>query len=126
MGSFLKAAVGIGVVAAGVLATASPAAAHGDAGLAFGAGMLGAGVGAVIASGHMRPYPAGYAGYYAPPPPPPVYYAPPVAYAPPPPAYGYRAPAYGYGYGYGYAPRCRIVERWNPYWGGYQRSRQCW
>ena len=73
-------------------------------------GLLGLGVGAAIASDHPRHY---YSGYYAPPPPPPpvVYYAPP----PPPPTYAYET-----------VQRCRVVDRWDGYYGRYVRTRRCW
>lgn len=89
----------------------APAEAHVGTGIAIGAGLLGLGVGAAIASDH--PHHHYYDdGYYAPPPPPaPVaYYAPP----PPPPAYSYE-----------YVQRCRVIERWNPYWGQYQQVKRC-
>lgn len=101
MNKGVKAAIA-GLALAGVTAGAvAPAEAHG-AGLAIGAGLLGVGIGAAIASDH--PHYVGYA-----PPPPPVYYAPP----PPPP-------------GYYAAPRCRVGWHWSRYWGQYVQDRRCY
>ena len=103
-------------VAVSGMSLTAPAQAHVSDGAAFGIGLLGLGVGAAIASdhhGHTR-----YVEYrdYAPPPPPPrVYYAPPPPPPPPPPAYGYE-----------YVEHCRVIERWNPYWGRYEPSRRCY
>jgi len=109
MGKFLKGAVAAAVLAAGTVGVAAaPAQArswhhgyhhwrggwhHDNTGVAIGAGILGLGIGAAIASADRPDYYYGYDGYYAPPPPPPP---PRYYYAPPPP------PAYGYYYGYGW------------------------
>jgi hypothetical protein len=92
--------------------TVAPAEAHVSTGVAIGAGLLGLGVGAAIASDH----PHYYRGYYTPPPPPPppapvAYYAPPA----PPPSYGYD-----------YVQRCRVVDHWDGYYGRYVQTRHCW
>jgi hypothetical protein len=71
---------------------------HGDrVGLALGAGLLGLGVGAAIASDR---------GYYGR-----GYYAP-----------GYYGDPYAYGYGY---RRCAVRRHWDPYWGRWVRVRYC-
>jgi hypothetical protein len=77
----------------------------GRTGLAVGAGLIGLGVGAAIASSNRGYYggPAYYGGYYAP-----GYYAP-----------GYYAP----GPYYGYAPRCWPERQWDGY--GWRRVRVC-
>jgi ABC-type transport system substrate-binding protein len=116
MTSVLKKAV-LGIA---VAVTATPADAqyyrryrhHGDdAALAIGAGILGLGVGAAIASsnrGYYDPYySGGYSrGYYADP-----YYG---GYS------GYYDPYYG-----GYAYRCRTHRAWDPYWRRWVRVRTC-
>ena len=96
-------------LATGTIGIAAPAEARVSSGTAVVAGILGLGVGAAIASDHPRRYYDG--GYYAPPPAP-VYYAPPP---PPPPAYAYE-----------YVQRCRVVDRWDPYYGRYVRDRRCY
>jgi hypothetical protein len=71
---------------------------HGDrVGLALGAGLLGLGVGAAIASDR---------GYYGR-----GYYAP-----------GYYGDPYAYDYGY---RRCAVRRHWDPYWGRWVRVRYC-
>jgi hypothetical protein len=73
----LKAIAATALIGAATLALPSPAAAgHGDA---WGAGLLGFGVGAIIGS-TLAPREV----YVVPPPPPPAYYYGPVAYGPPP------------------------------------------
>lgn len=72
----------------------------GHGGAVLGAGILGLAAGAAIASSAYPHY--GYRGAYA------------YDYPPPPP---------GYYYG---GPRCRTVERWDPYYGGYVPVRRCW
>ena len=121
MTSVLKKAV-LGLAAASTLAiTATPADAqyrryrhHGDdAAWALGAGIVGLGIGAAIASSN-HPY---NNGYYADP-----YYN----------GYGYNS--YGYsGYGYappapyygGYARHCVTRRQWDPYYGRWVRVRYC-
>lgn len=101
-------------VAASGLSLAAPAQAHISDGAAVGIGLLGLGVGAAIASDHHGHRRYVEERYYAPPPPPPrVYYDPPPP--PPPPVYAYE-----------YEEHCRVVERWNPYWGRYEPSRRCY
>ena len=100
----------LGLTAASTLAvTATPADAQryryyrhrggDDAAWALGAGILGLGLGAAIASsnrGYYRdPYYGGYNGYYGDP-----YYD-----------YGYR--------------RCVVRRQWDPYWGRWVRVRYC-
>ena len=104
----------------GLLATATPAAAHPwggwghgydggyrgydrgyGGGALLGAGVLGLAVGAALSSSYQ-----------------PHYYAPPVYYAPPPIYYG--PPTYVYA-----APRCRVHYRWNG-WGQYVPVQRCW
>jgi hypothetical protein len=79
----VKAATAAALLAAGTIGAVAPAEAHGP-GVAIGAGLLGLGIGAAIASDHPH-----YVQYAPPPTPPPrVYYAPPppvVYYAPPRP-----------------------------------------
>jgi len=104
----IMAVVTAATLAAGTIGIAAPAQARVSTGTAVAAGILGLGVGAAIASDHPRRYYDD--GYYAPPPPAPVYYAP-----PPPPAYSYE-----------YVQRCRVVDRWDPYWGRYVRDRRCY
>ena len=109
MTSVLKKVV-LGLTAASTLAvaTATPAEAqryrhyrhHGDrAGLAIGAGILGLGLGAAIASSnrgyYSDPYYGGYGGYYG-------------------------DPYYGYGY-----RGCVVRRHWDPYWGRWVRVRYC-
>lgn len=53
--------------AAIAVAALGPASGGQARGAAVDAGLLGMVAGAVVASGGTRPYPAGYAGYYAPP-----------------------------------------------------------
>jgi hypothetical protein len=73
----LKAMAAAALISAATLALPAPAAAgHGDA---WGAGLLGFGVGAIIGS-TLAPREV----YVVPPPPPPAYYYGPVAYGPPP------------------------------------------
>jgi hypothetical protein len=108
----ILAVVTAATLVAGTIGMAAPAEARVSTGTAVVAGILGLGVGAAIASDH----PHYHRGYYAPPPPPPppapvAYYAPP----PPPPAYAYD-----------YVQRCRVVDRWDPYWGRYVRDRRCY
>jgi hypothetical protein len=112
----ILAAVAAATMITGTVGLAAPAEARVSTGVAVGAGLLGLGVGAAIASDHPHHY---YYddGYYAPPPPPPppapvAYYAPPPP--PPPPAYSYE-----------YVQRCRVVDHWSPYWGRYVQSRRC-
>ncbi|WP_157217201.1 hypothetical protein [Flavisphingomonas formosensis] len=103
------------VVVAGALVallgvgTVAPAEAHGDAGAAVVAGLVGAGLGAAIASDHPHRH-YYYEGYAPPPPPRVVYYAP-----PPPPAYAYD-----------YVEHCRVFDRWDGWAGRYVRTRRCW
>ncbi|HEX4737262.1 MAG TPA: hypothetical protein VH331_06855 [Allosphingosinicella sp.] len=107
MTSVLKKVV-LGLTAASTLAvTATPADAqryyrhyhHGDrTGLAIGAGILGLGLGAAIASSNR--------GYYRDP-----YYGG-----------GYYGDPYGYGYGY---RGCVVRRHWDPYWGRWVRVRVC-
>jgi hypothetical protein len=122
MTSVLKKAV-IGLAAASTLAvTATPADAqryrryghhHGDdAAVAIGAGILGLGIGAAIASSNNGYY---NRGYYNDP-----YYG----------GYGYNGYGYdGYGYapGYygGYARHCTTRRQWDPYYGRWVRVRYC-
>ena len=76
---------GIFIAAAVVAAISIPGPAHAGDGSAFGAGILGFGVGAIVGSAiapqtvYVAPPPPVY--YYAPPPP--VYYAPPPVYVGP-------------------------------------------
>jgi hypothetical protein len=116
---FKKTALGLAAVSTLAMA-ASPADAqyrryrhHGDdAGIAIGAGILGLGIGAAIASSNRGYY--GYSsGYYDP------YYGG---------GYGY-APSYGgyYGQGYydGYRRHCVTRRQWDPYYGRWVRVRYC-
>jgi hypothetical protein len=100
MGKNLKRLSVAAGAAAMLLAASAPAQAHDDAGVAIAAGLLGLGIGAAIASNHHhhRHY-YDEDGYYAP---------------PPPPTYSYE-----------YLQRCRVVESWDPYEGGYERHRSC-
>jgi hypothetical protein len=115
--------MGLGV-AATLVATASPADAqyrrynrgyrHDNTGVAIGAGILGLGIGAAIASSN-RGYYGGYGNY----------------------GYGYSQPYYGgyssydsyydpyYGNGYGYGYRCTTHRQWDPYWRRWVRIRTC-
>ncbi len=112
MNRFAKMAVTGALAATACAGVVGPAEARVGTGVAIGAGLLGLGVGAAIASDHPHHY---YYddGYYAPPPPsPPVaYYAPP----PPPPTYAYET-----------VQRCRVVDRWDGYYGRYVQTRRCW
>ncbi|MBA2933292.1 hypothetical protein HZF05_04210 [Sphingomonas sp. CGMCC 1.13654] len=107
----ILAVVTAATLVAGTIGMAAPAEARVSTGTAVVAGILGLGVGAAITSDHPHRYYND--GYYAPPPPPPapVYYAPP----PPPPAYSYE-----------YVQRCRVVDRWDPYYDHYVRDRRCY
>jgi hypothetical protein len=112
MGKLFKIAILSGALAASALVTVSPAEARVSTGVAVGAGLLGLGVGAAIASDRRD-------DYYAPPPPPPpppapVYYAPPPP-PPPPPAYAYD-----------YVQHCRVVNHWDGWAGRYVATRRCW
>ena len=107
----------LGLTAASTLAvTATPADAqryrryrhHGDdAAWAVGAGILGLGIGAAIASSNRGYYGRGYydRGYYGDP-----YYG------------GYYGDPYGYGYGYRH---CVTRRSWDPYYGRWVRVRYC-
>ena len=90
-----------------------------DDGAAIAAGIAGLAIGAALASGsrdrghYYRDgyydrgyYPRGY-GYYER-----RYYGP--------PAHAYYRPRHYR------RPACRVVERWDPYYGGYVRVRRCW
>jgi len=90
---------------------------HGDdAALAIGAGILGLGVGAAIASSNRSryydPYYSGYynRGYSDP------YYSGYGSYG------GYYDPYYS---GYGYRYRCTTHRQWDPYWRRWIRVRTC-
>ena len=107
-----KTAIAGALAATAIVGATAPAEAHVDSGVAVASGLLGLGVGAAIASDHPHYYGG---GYYAPPPPP-LVPAPVVYYAPPP------APAYAYDY----VARCRVVDRWDGYYGRYVRTRRCW
>ena len=124
-----KTIMGLGV-AATLLATASPADAqyrrynrgyrHDNTGVAIGAGILGLGIGAAIASSNRSryydPYYGGYSSYgygYSQP-----YYGGYSSYGG-----GYYDPYYGNGYGYGY--RCTTHRQWDPYWRRWVRVRTC-
>jgi hypothetical protein len=72
-------------------------------GVALGAGLLGLGIGAAIASSNRGPYYGGYGGYYGPP--------------------RYRG---GYGYYGGYYRDCVVREQWDPYVGDYVPVRSCY
>ena len=104
-----KMAIAGALSATAIAGAAAPAEAHVGDGVAVASGLLGLGVGAAIASDHPHYYTG---GYYAPPPVP----ARVVYYAPPP------APAYAYDY----VERCRVVDRWDGYYGRYVRTRRCW
>jgi len=124
-----KSLMGIATVAT-LVATASPADAqyrrhyrgyrHDNTGVAIGAGILGLGIGAAIASsnrGYYDPYyGGGYSSYgYSQP-----YYGGYSSYG----GYGgYADPYYGNGYGYGY--RCTTHRQWDPYWRRWVRVRPC-
>jgi hypothetical protein len=108
----------IGLAAVSTIAvTASPADAQyrryrhhrgDDAAVAIGAGIIGLGIGAAIASGNNGYYGRGYYGngYYG-------------------RGYGYDR-GYGYGYGYGYGRRHCVTRReFDPYWGRWVRVRYC-
>ena len=129
MTSVLKKALLGTTMAATALVVASPADAqyyryrrhHGDdAALAIGAGILGLGVGAAIASsnrGYYDPYygsgyySRGYYGGYSDP-----YYSGYGSYG------GYYDPYYS---GYGYRYRCTTHRQWDPYWRRWVRVRTC-
>ena len=125
MTTVLKKAV-LGLAAASTLAiTATPADAqyrryrhHDDAGLAIGAGIIGLGIGAAIASSNRGYYGGGYGGYYG------GYYDP-YAYN----SYGYSSYGYDgyYGRGYydGYRRHCVTRRSWDPYYGRWVRVRYC-
>jgi hypothetical protein len=125
MTSFLKKAV-LGIATASTLAVvATPADAqryryhrrHGDdAGIAIGAGIIGLGIGAAIASSNRGYYGRGYGGgYYNDP-----YYSS---------GYGYNGYGDGYygggGYYDGYARRCVTRRQWDGYRGRWVRVRYC-
>lgn len=114
--------IGLLAAAAPVFAAmmfAAPAPAHadrwhrgggGNAGAVIAGGLIGLGVGAVVAGALQPVVPVPERPvYYAPPPPPPVYYAPAPAYYAPPPAY-YVAPGY-------YAPPPPPPGYYRPYRG---------
>jgi hypothetical protein len=125
MTSVLKKAVLGTAMAATALVTASPADAqyrryrhHGDdAAVAIGAGILGLGVGAAIASsnrGYYDPYYSGY-GYSS------------YGYDPYYSGYGYNGynGYYGRGYYDGYRRHCATRRQWDPYYGRWVRVRYC-
>jgi hypothetical protein len=124
MTSVVKKAV-LGLAAASTLAiTATPADAqyrgyrhhrHGDdAGVAIGAGIIGLGIGAAIASSNRGYYNRGYYGGYSDP-----YYG----------SYGYNGYGYdgyyGGGYDNGYRRHCVTRRSWDPYYGRWVRVRYC-
>ena len=127
MTSLVKKAVLGTAMAATALAVATPADAQyrryyrhrggDDAAWAIGAGILGLGVGAAIASSsrsrYYDPYYGGYYGGYSGYDP---YYGG---------GYGYYDPYYGNGYGYGYTYRCTTHRQWDPYWRRWVRVRTC-
>ena len=124
MTSVLKKVV-LGLATASTLAvTATPADAqryrryhrhHGDdAAWAIGAGIVGLGIGAAIASSNRGYYGRGYGGYYDP------YYGGGYGYS----SYGYDG-YYGRGYYDGYRRHCVTRRQWDPYYGRWVRVRYC-
>jgi hypothetical protein len=123
-----KCVMGIGV-AATLVATASPADAqyrrhyrgyrHDNTGVAIGAGILGLGIGAAIASSNRGYYGNGYYSGYSDP-----YYGGYSSYSDP--YYGgYSSYDPYYGNGYGYTYRCTTHRQWDPYWRRWVRVRTC-
>jgi hypothetical protein len=126
MTSVLK-KVGLGLAAVATLAvTATPADAqryrhyrHGDrTGAAIGAGIIGLGIGAAIASSNRGYYNRGYYndpyyGSYDP------YYGNSYAYN------GYDNGYYDQGYYQGYRRHCTTRRQWDPYYGRWVRVRYC-
>lgn len=127
MTSVLK-KVGLGLAAVATLAvTATPADAqryrhyrHGDrTGAAIGAGIIGLGIGAAIASSNRGYYGNGYYSGYSDP-----YYGGYSSYSDP--YYGgYSSYDPYYGNGYGYTYRCTTHRQWDPYWRRWVRVRTC-
>ena len=122
MTKFVTKTIGAAVAAAALVAAASPADAqrysryrhhHNNSGAVIGAGIIGLGIGAAIASGNNGYYGS---GYYDP------YYGAPYGG-------GYYDGYYGGGGGYyGYRPHRRhcVTRRvWDPYYRRYVRARYC-
>jgi len=110
MNRFSKMAVAGALASTACVGMVAPAEARVGTSVAIGAGLLGLGIGAAIASDHPHYYDD---GYYAPPPPPPP--PAPVTYYAPPPSYAYET-----------VQHCRVVNHWDGYYGRYVQTRRCW